>query len=426
MKSGWAFFSLSPLSLYVLTYFLQVVDFLLISSTLRYFLYDPHQGLLHIKASETERVFLVVVSTGIIFKAGQALFTTYLGAVSDWFGRRKALLLSQGFWILGFFICALGVFFFYLPLFAAGRLLMGGAAPFYPIALSTFCDLFEDPRQRMRAFGIFSAVQGIFVAVSTALCIFLLTPSLNPISSPHIFFALAGIVSIFNFLLIYTNLPETNRNLHFSIKNWLFCTRNLFSLLREYQIKPILFFYFFSVLSISTTAFMCAKDIFYLFSQGNTSLIFLGIYALAWVLSSALALPYLSGRISARNAILPPWIVLAISILSRILLPTPLLSVLSLLMTAVASALTWPFLLWMVGTIAPDLDKGKALSLAHAASALAMIFGPFTAGSFLPSEFLAPILSAFLILISTLFFLFGSRLRPEICGPLKSESSYAG
>jgi EmrB/QacA subfamily drug resistance transporter len=95
------------------------------------------------------------------------------GSTADRFGRRRVFQAGLVVFLLGSLLCALAPS---LDLLIASRVLQAiGGAMLSPVAMSIVRNVFEDPRERARAIGVFAAMFGISMALGPVLGGFLVS-----------------------------------------------------------------------------------------------------------------------------------------------------------------------------------------------------------------------------------------------------------
>ena len=105
-----------------------------------------------------------------VIDAYSIAFTSTLlvaGALADRFGRRRSLLVGNGWFLLASLCCGLA---WDSSTFLASRALQGGGAAFLVTgALSSIATAFPDPKARARAFGLVGVISGIAMALGPSL-----------------------------------------------------------------------------------------------------------------------------------------------------------------------------------------------------------------------------------------------------------------
>lgn len=126
-----------------------------------------------------------------------------LGALSDKIGRRPVLITSIASTALGWLVFAAATNIYWLFI---GRIIDGLAAGNFPIAQSYLIDIAKDDKERSANLGLIGAIFGIGFIIGP-----LLGGALSQISITTPFWFVGGL-AIFNTILAYFSLPETNLN----------------------------------------------------------------------------------------------------------------------------------------------------------------------------------------------------------------------
>lgn len=145
---------------------------------------------------------LIITLLFSVFALCSFISAPFMGALSDKFGRRPALIASITSTSIGWFIFAFAPSLTFLFL---GRIVDGLAAGNLPVAQSALVDLAKDDKERSANLGLVGAIFGIG---------FILGPFIGGTlghfghSIPFLF---VGILSAVNAILAYLFLPETNK-----------------------------------------------------------------------------------------------------------------------------------------------------------------------------------------------------------------------
>jgi MFS family permease len=126
-----------------------------------------------------------------------------LGALSDRSGRRPVLIVSIASTAVGWLVFAAAANIYWLFI---GRIIDGLAAGNFPIAQSYLVDIAKTSKERTTNLGLIGAVFGIGLIIGP-----LLGGVLSQISLSLPFW-FVGSLAVFNMLLAFFNLPETNKN----------------------------------------------------------------------------------------------------------------------------------------------------------------------------------------------------------------------
>lgn len=149
---------------------------------------------------------------GALFGLMQFVFSPVQGALSDRFGRRPVILLSNLGLGLDFVVMALAQS---LPILFIGRIVSGISAASFTTANAYIADVTTSDK-RAAAFGLLGAASGIGFIVGPALGGFLASVS------PRLPFWVAAVLAIANFVygwfILPESLPKERRTTHFDIK----------------------------------------------------------------------------------------------------------------------------------------------------------------------------------------------------------------
>ena len=136
---------------------------------------------------------------GTVFAIMQFVFSPVQGALSDHFGRRPVILLSNLGLGLDFILMSLVNT---LPLLFIGRIISGITSASFSTANAYIADV-TPPEKRAGAFGLMGAAFGIGFVIGPAL------GSLLSVWNPRAPFAAAALLSLLNFCYGYFVLPES-------------------------------------------------------------------------------------------------------------------------------------------------------------------------------------------------------------------------
>lgn len=126
-----------------------------------------------------------------------------LGALSDRVGRRPVLIISIASTAVGWLVFAAATNIYWLFI---GRIIDGLAAGNFPIAQSYLVDIAKTDKERTANLGLIGAIFGIGLIIGP-----LLGGALSQISLSLPFWFVGGL-AVFNVILAFFNLPETNEN----------------------------------------------------------------------------------------------------------------------------------------------------------------------------------------------------------------------
>ena len=147
-----------------------------------------------------------------VFPLGQFFSTSIMGQLSDFYGRKKLLIVSIGATVIAYVLFALGIWWRNIPLLFISRFFAGITGGNIVVAQAAIADL-TTPENRSRNFGMIGAAFGLGFIIGPYIGGKLSDPTfiagLTP-SSP--FWFAAGLALINTFLIIFF-FKETNKNI---------------------------------------------------------------------------------------------------------------------------------------------------------------------------------------------------------------------
>lgn len=147
-----------------------------------------------------------------VFPLGQFFSTSIMGQLSDFYGRKKLLIVSIGATVIAYVLFALGIWWRNIPLLFISRFFAGITGGNIVVAQAAIADL-TTPENRSRNFGMIGAAFGLGFIIGPYIGGKLSDPTfiagLTP-SSP--FWFAAGLALINTFLIVFF-FKETNKNI---------------------------------------------------------------------------------------------------------------------------------------------------------------------------------------------------------------------
>jgi len=325
------------------------------------------------------------------YSIGLVVAGPVLGRLSDAFGRRPVLILSQfgtlaGFLILGF---ANTLFLLYL-----GRIIDGISGGNITTAQAYINDITTE-ENRARGFGLISAAFGAGFIVGPAFTVLILTvtaanPTLAPYSQNAPFFV-AAIFSVASILLTATLLPESlpkeEREPFGRSREKKLEKMRLIDVLRLPDVRLILLFSFLTFL-----AFSLLQASFAIFARSN---LFSGIpledaqrnigLLLTWIGVVSVTTQFvfvgrLVKRFGERKLVNATTAALVLSFLGIAISRDPLALVLVFIPFAAANAISQPSLQSILSRFSPPEMRGRVLGAFQSSNSLTLVFGPILAG----------------------------------------------
>ena len=317
-----------------------------------------------------------------VFSLFQFISAPIMGNLSDVYGRRPLLMLSQfstfiGFGVLGFANNLLMIFL--------SRIIDGLLGSNFTIAQAYISDI-TSPKNRSKAFGLSSSAFGIGFLIGPAIGGYL---SQFGYSVPA--FLAAGI-SLVSILLTYFYLPETIKNKK-DRRTFSFSEIKIFNLtkLKKYFRHPITGsflsqFFFYSLAHViwsSNFAIYGDKKLGLTADKVGFILAYIGLLS---VVLRSLVIPKLVDRFAERSLTI---FGMSIIILGLVIAPffhslSPFFIIITLF--AFGSGINRPLLMGAISRSAPVNQQGSVMGLANSLNSIAQIIGPVF-GGFLLSVF---------------------------------------
>jgi DHA1 family tetracycline resistance protein-like MFS transporter len=315
------------------------------------------------------------------FSLGQFLGAPILGEYADRHGRKKALLLSVVFTIVGLILTAWSMKFQVLWLLFIGRLLTGLFAGNMSICLAAVSDLSSDEKTKVKYFGYFSVIAGLSFVLGALLGGKFSDTTIHPLFTFDFPLWLAAFLTFFNFIFILFALKETSQ-IDLSVKfSFWESFSNIKMALRTEKIKRIyaiyfLFLFSWTILFQFTPVLVVDKFDFTGSDIGNLAL-YMG---LCWAFASSYLNKFLM-RFFAPLRVLEIALLVFTILCCLIVFPKQILPVLFILgFCVLMGGLAWPLCTGMISNMAPRQIQGKILGMSQSIQSLAMTVAPVVGG----------------------------------------------
>ena len=332
---------------------------------------------------------------GILFSTysmGQFISTPFIGMLSDKYGRRPLLIVSQLGTTISFFMLAFapGVIFLFLA-----RALDGITAGNIPITQAIVSDTFAE-RDRTKGFGLIGACYGIGLIAGPAIA------AVTAGISIQLPFIIACVLSIITTVLTMILLDETNQHIGVTVQKKLFAWRQLAGAVLDRGTGTILLVSF--LWSFATGIFIYnyqpyALKILHLTpSQISLSFLLFGVIA-------AVTQLFIISRISSRFGHVPTLrfflAVLSGSFILFLLSHGVTTVIGAIIFLAISSTAVQTLIQTLLSLWSPPERQGEILGIGTSYNSIGQIVGPITAGS------IAAFGITYAFLISAVAILFG-------------------
>lgn len=337
------------------------------------------------------------------FSFMQFFGSSFLGALSDRFGRKKVLFTSIAGSALGYAILAMGIELGLPALLFAGRMLNGFCAGNLAVIYSAIADI-STPEQKSRNFGMVGAAFGIGFVIGPFMGGQLADSTLVSWFTYATPFWTAAMLSLFNLLLVALGFTETigqkvNRSLNF--------TKGLSNLKTAFTHPQLRIVFLISFLFIFGFTFFTQFIQVYLieafdYKQSDIGQLF--AYMGIWIaLTQGGIIRPVSKRFAPLGVLRFSMILLAISMLGLLLPSVSWQLFLVLPFVSIFQGLTSPNITATVSNLAGNDIQGEILGINQSVSAFAQLLPPLIGGVLVGFDIRMPIFgSAFFILMAWL------------------------
>lgn len=315
------------------------------------------------------------------FPLGQFIGAPLLGEYADRYGRRRALMVSVFFTLVGLAITAWSMGAHVLWVLFAGRLITGMFASNMSICLACVTDLSETERIKIKNFGYLSVLAGLSFVLGASLGGKLSDAEVSPLFTLNFPLWIAALLTVFNFLFICFGFRETAFLGQAGKFDLLESFRNIQQALRTEKIKRIyavyfLFLFAWTILFQFTPVLMVQSFAFTGSDIGDLAL-YMG---LCWAIGSGYLNKLLLHYFSEMRIL--EWCLILFTILCACIgFPKHLYSVLLIQgFCVIIGGLAWPLCTGVISNTAPRHIQGKVLGISQSVQSLAMTLAPVVGG----------------------------------------------
>lgn len=235
------------LTVMLFTIFLDMFNLGLIYPVFTSLVFEGNGNLIPPQTSEFYKniVFGLLISS---FPFGQFLGAPIIGQLSDYYGRRRLLILSSIGTVITLLLCSVGVFYSMLSILFLGRFLGGLMAGNMTLAYAALAD-FSSEEEKIKNFALIPLVTGIGFALGPYLAGILANPESGLVAGPALPFLLAVLLSFVNLCLIFWMFPETlsQQTNPKKVKGYFVNMNNLVGAFRKSSFRPYLVILFFMI-----------------------------------------------------------------------------------------------------------------------------------------------------------------------------------
>jgi len=336
------------------------------------------------------------------FPFAQFIIGPIMGDYSDKKGRRGVFILSVLLEAIGYLICAISIHIGSLILLFTGRLITGFAAGNTSVCLASIVDLSSEEKEKVKLFGIGSAVIGLMFVVGPLAGGQVAALFKNPVYALAMPMWLGGAAAVFNLLVLMFFFKETNKDLCKHPFDILGSVHNIQMAFRIGQVRDLYLIYFF---------FLFSWNMIYLFLPAflvdnfHMSILKVGtlgsIFGLIWI-AGTLFMQGLARYITFMHRVLFTSLVLiSFFAIFAAFVSSSLLFLLAIGLIVFVAGGSWPIFTAAISKSAEGHVQGKVLALSQSIQSFSMLLAPLIGGFVLRKGGALPfVLTAISVLIA--------------------------
>jgi DHA1 family tetracycline resistance protein-like MFS transporter len=344
-----------------------------------YFL-DKHNALFSSDVSVETRTTILGFFL-MAFSLGQFLGAPIVGEYADRHGRKKALIITVLFTLVGLLMTAWSMQMYNLILLFIGRLVTGIFASNTSICLASVTDLSEDEKAKAKNFGYFSVIAGLSFILGAFVGGKLSDPTIDSAFEPDFPIWLASGMTLINLLFVVYGFRETAQIDPKASFDFLECFRNIESALQTERIKRVYAIYFLFLFSwtilFQFIPVVAVRRFGFTGSNIGDLALFMGI---CWAIGSGYLNKLLIHMFSSLR-ILEVCLLIFTGLTAFVIFPKHVYGVLAILgLCVVVGSIAWPICNSVISNLAPSQIQGKILGMSQSVQSLAMTLAPAIGG----------------------------------------------
>lgn len=371
--------SRSPLVTIFLTVFVDMLGVGIIIPVLPALFFDPETSIISAAYSQDQRSLLYGALLAV-FPLLQFFGAPMLGSLSDRYGRKPVLLVSQTGTMIGYILLALAIYWQNLPLLFFSRMLPGFTGGNIAVILSSIADL-SDNESKAKNFGLVGMAFGIGFILGPTIGGILADDTVVSWFTASTPFWFTAVLTLLNVIFVILAFPETLKqqrqtaiNLFTGFKNLAVSfgspnLRRIFTVVLLLSLGFTFFTQFFAVYLIQDFAY----------SEKSIGLLF-GWVGIWLALTQGLIVPRLGGRFPPQQVLTYSILGLSISLM-LILLPNSDWALYALNpLIAIAQGITSPNLTATISMQAHADQQGEILGINQSMQSLGQLIPSLVGG----------------------------------------------
>ncbi|MBN1914908.1 MAG: MFS transporter [Parachlamydiales bacterium] len=341
---------------------------------------DPHNTIFDSSFSSASRTTVLGVFLAA-YPLAQFFGAPILGELSDRLGRKKALLLSIFFTVIGYVLTAISVQHQFLSLLFVSRVITGVFSGNLSVCLAAISDISSTKTAKLRYFGYFAVLAGFSFIVGAYLGGKFSDKEVYLLFSPDFPLWIAAALSFINLLFIIWGFEETLEMHKHATMDILESVHNVQQALHTKKIQTVYVVYFLFLLGWTILfQFMPVLVIQKFFFTSSKIGDLAAIMGLGWAIGSGVLSKLLSNFFSFRRILEGTLIVFA-PLCALVVFPHHSSWVYIIFgLCVLIGGISWPIYISLISNMAPPKMQGKILGMTQSVQSLAMGISPIIGG----------------------------------------------
>jgi MFS transporter, DHA1 family, tetracycline resistance protein len=315
------------------------------------------------------------------FPLAQFFGSPILGDYADKAGRRKALLISILFTLVGLLLSGWSIYYKKLTLLFVSRLITGAFAGNLSICLASIADLSTSEGHKVKNFGYLSVTAGLSFIIGAYVGGKFSDPNINDNFNSSLPLLIASCFTLLNLFFVWLGFKETGEISLGKKFDFLEGIHNIQQALKIEKIKSLFFIYFLILFSWLLVFQFTPVYLIQLFNFSNSKIGDVAAYlGVCWAVGSGLLNRILICYFD-RLRILEFFLISFMIFCVLIVFPSSTLYFLILLgLSVIFAGVTWPICTSLISSKAKPSDQGKILGISQSVQSLAMAISPLIGG----------------------------------------------
>lgn len=313
------------------------------------------------------------------FPLAQFFGAPLIGEYADKTGRRRALLFTIFFTLIGLFLSGYAITYKYLSLLFISRLITGAFSGNLSVCLAAIADISESDTHKVKNFGYLSIVAGLSFIIGAYVGGKFSDSQIHPMFNAAFPFWIAGALTLLNFLFVYFGFQETGviqKNKKFHVFKGV---ENIRKALRIKNIKRVYLIYLFIIFSWTLMFQFTPVYLIDLYHFSNSQIGDIAAYmGICWAIGSSVV--HQLKKMTRFKLLEFSLIAFAVFCILITHTNTVFSFLLVLGFCVLFAGITWPLCTGIISSRADKQMQGKILGMSQSMQSLAMAFSPIVGG----------------------------------------------